>query len=206
MQQTVEQVAVDEALFKVVIQGSGESVVLIHGAVLADEFAAMAAEPDLRDYQLIRYHRRGYGGSAGAPGRASVEQDAADCSAMLAALGVERAHVAGRSYGGAVAVQLAVDAPNLVHSLALLEPALLAVPSAAQFAGGGCQPWLSDLPSGRGRRRPGGVPASSPPSGGHCWKGISMNGARVVPNAGGERRSEDHGARGVLPAPGRRSF
>jgi len=134
MQQTVERVPVDGAELRVVVQGSGEPVALVHGAVLADELALIADEPDLRDYQLIRYHRRGYGGSAGAPGRASVEQDAADCRAVLAALGVERAHVAGKSYGGAVAVQLAVDAPGLVHSLALLEPALLAVPSATQFA------------------------------------------------------------------------
>jgi pimeloyl-ACP methyl ester carboxylesterase len=49
-------------------------------------------------------------------------------------LDVEKAHVAGKSYGGPVALQLAVDAPDLVHSLALLEPALLAVPSAAQVA------------------------------------------------------------------------
>jgi pimeloyl-ACP methyl ester carboxylesterase len=134
MQQTVERVAVDGAELKVVVQGSGEPVVLIHGSVLADEFAPLAAEPELRDYRLIRYHRLGYGGSAGAPGRASVKRDAADCRAVLAALDVEKAHVAGKSYGGAVALQLAVDAPDLVHSLALLEPALLAVPSAAQVA------------------------------------------------------------------------
>jgi pimeloyl-ACP methyl ester carboxylesterase len=48
-------------------------------------------------------------------------------------LGVPCAHIVGHSYGGAIALQLALDAPEAVHSLALLEPALLMVPSAQQF-------------------------------------------------------------------------
>jgi pimeloyl-ACP methyl ester carboxylesterase len=39
-------------------------------------------------------------------------------------LGVERAHMAGQSGGANVLLQLALDAPEAVHSLALLEPAL----------------------------------------------------------------------------------
>jgi pimeloyl-ACP methyl ester carboxylesterase len=53
-----------------------------------------------------------------------------DCARLLRKLGVERAHVLGHSYGGVIALQLAQDAPELVHSLTLLEPALmLLVPS-----------------------------------------------------------------------------
>ena len=39
---------------------------------------------------------------------------------------VVRAHVAGHSSGGAIALQLAVERPELVHTLALLEPSLAA--------------------------------------------------------------------------------
>jgi len=46
---------------------------------------------------------------------------------------VQFAHVVGHSYGGAIALQLVLDAPDAVRSLALLEPALLIVPSAQQF-------------------------------------------------------------------------
>jgi pimeloyl-ACP methyl ester carboxylesterase len=48
-------------------------------------------------------------------------------------LGVKCAHIVGHSYGGAIAVQLALNAPEAVQSLALLEPALLMVPSAPRF-------------------------------------------------------------------------
>jgi pimeloyl-ACP methyl ester carboxylesterase len=40
---------------------------------------------------------------------------------------VERAHLVGQSYGGAILLQLALDAPDAIHTLALLEPALPAV-------------------------------------------------------------------------------
>jgi pimeloyl-ACP methyl ester carboxylesterase len=49
---------------------------------------------------------------------------------LLRHLGVERAHVVGHSYGGAIALQLALDNPDTVHSLALLEPALMVGTSA----------------------------------------------------------------------------
>jgi pimeloyl-ACP methyl ester carboxylesterase len=82
---------------------------------------------------VIRYHRRGFAGSDRVAGPFTTEQQAADAHALLAALGVGRAHVVGHSYGAVIALQLALDAPPLVHSLALLEPPLV-VPSAEQFA------------------------------------------------------------------------
>ena len=61
---------------------------------------------------------------APATGEARFGQQAADARALLEHLGISRAHVAGHSYGGAIAIQLTLDAPDLVASLALLEPAL----------------------------------------------------------------------------------
>jgi pimeloyl-ACP methyl ester carboxylesterase len=62
-----------------------------------------------------------------------VARQAADCLALMRHLGIDRAHVAGHSYGGAVALQLALDAPESVHSLALLEPALMVGTSAESY-------------------------------------------------------------------------
>jgi pimeloyl-ACP methyl ester carboxylesterase len=55
----------------------------------------------------------------------TVSYHAADCRALISHLGFERAHIAGHSYGGAVALQLAVEFPEVVQSVALLEPAMI---------------------------------------------------------------------------------
>ena len=116
------------------VSGTCEPVVFIHGAFIADTFRPLLAEPTLAGrYRLILYHRRGYAGSSRASGPISVARQAADCTALLRHLGVERAHVVGHSYGGAVALQLALDSPGVAHSLALLEPALMVGASAQGY-------------------------------------------------------------------------
>jgi pimeloyl-ACP methyl ester carboxylesterase len=117
------------------VVGSGEPVLLIHGGFIADTFVPLLAEPRLVDsYRLITYHRRGYGDSSRAAAPFTIKQQADDARALLRHLGISRAHVAGHSYGGVIAIQLSLDAPDLVASLALLEPALVAlVPSAPMF-------------------------------------------------------------------------
>ncbi|HEU5430280.1 MAG TPA: alpha/beta fold hydrolase, partial [Thermomicrobiales bacterium] len=53
--------------------------------------------------------------------------DAADVVDVLDRAGVEAAHLVGHSYGGLVAIELAVAAPERVRSLQLLEPPYLAL-------------------------------------------------------------------------------
>lgn len=115
-------------------QGTGEPVLLIHGAHIADAFLPVMGEPALRDYRLIRYHRRGLGESRGSIGASptSVDEQVDDALAVLDALGVETAHVVGHSGGGLIALELALREPGRVASLALLEPAIM-TPGAAAF-------------------------------------------------------------------------
>ena len=130
----MERARTDGAELEYEVSGTGEPVVFIHGAFIADTFRPLLAEPSLAGrYRLILYHRRGYAGSSRASGPVSVARQAADCRALLRHLGVERAHVVGHSYGGAVALQLALDTPGVVHSLALLEPALMVGASAQGY-------------------------------------------------------------------------
>jgi pimeloyl-ACP methyl ester carboxylesterase len=105
--------------------GSGQAVVLIHGSLGPDGYAPLMTEPALNGFRLIRYRRRGYEGSSPATGSVSIGEQAADCAGLLRNLGVESAHLVGHSYGGAIALQLALDSPHLVHSLVLMEPALM---------------------------------------------------------------------------------
>jgi pimeloyl-ACP methyl ester carboxylesterase len=112
------------------VRGAGEPVVLIHPGHFADWFAPLVAEPTLTEhYRVLRYHRVGSAGSSHIAGPVSLAQHAAHCRSLMRRLGIERAHVVGHSSSGIVALQLALDAPDAVHSLALLEPALYSVPS-----------------------------------------------------------------------------
>jgi len=111
--------------------GSGDPVVFIHGAHMGDTYQPLLAEPALKDYKFIGYHRRGYAGSSQPQRALSVSDHAADCLGLLRTLTAVPAHVVGHSSGGAIALQLALDAPEAVLSLVVLEPALLDVPSGA---------------------------------------------------------------------------
>jgi pimeloyl-ACP methyl ester carboxylesterase len=125
---------VDSKTFEYEVIGRGRPVVLIHGALIADAFRPLLGEPSLASrYQLITYHRRGYAGSSPASGPVSVLDQAQDCRDLLRHVGVQRAHVVGHSFGGSVALQLALDAPEVVHTLALLEPALMIGTSAQAY-------------------------------------------------------------------------
>lgn len=110
-------------------RGSGEPLLFIHGALMCDTYRPLLAEPALEDYRFIGYCRRGYAGSSAPDGALSVSDHAADALALLQKLDAVPAHLVGHSSGGAIALQLALDAPQAVRSLTLLEPALLDVPS-----------------------------------------------------------------------------
>lgn len=105
--------------------GNGEPVLLMHCGFVADSLAPLMNDAELtQQYRLINYHRIGYGQSDRATGSMSVADQAADARALLQSLGIKRAHVSGHSYGGVVALQLALDAPDMVQSLTLLEPSI----------------------------------------------------------------------------------
>lgn len=117
------------------VTGRGEPLVLIHGSNLAAGLAplATALSVEAPHLQLVRYHRRGMGGSSGRCWPISVEQQASDVVGLLDALGLSSAHLLGYSYGGVVALEVALSAPDRVRSLALLEPILTAVPAVGEF-------------------------------------------------------------------------
>jgi pimeloyl-ACP methyl ester carboxylesterase len=115
------------------VKGTGEPVLLI-SPVLADAPLPLMSERVLTDrYRLIRYHKRGWAGSTRTPGPVSVADHVVDAAALLKHLDVPRAHIAGHSSGGAVALQMALDRPELVHSLVVLEPVVFSVPGAQAF-------------------------------------------------------------------------
>jgi benzoate-CoA ligase family protein len=125
----MERATVNGVELEYELKGSGEPVLLIHGSHIARSFLTLLTQPSLAEkYTLIRYHRRGFLGSSPARGPVSIKDQAADARALLEYLHMSPAHVVGHSYGGSIALQLAVDAPTHVHSLILLEAALTTAP------------------------------------------------------------------------------
>ncbi|WP_328995766.1 alpha/beta hydrolase [Kribbella sp. NBC_01245] len=112
------------------VEGEGEPVLFIHGAIWADFLRPLAEQPAFSGFQRIRYHRRGYGESGGPA--AGFDTQAADIVALLDHLEVDRAHLVGHSEGAMIALVLAASYPDRVRSLALLEP----LPSSNWLAAG----------------------------------------------------------------------
>jgi pimeloyl-ACP methyl ester carboxylesterase len=107
------------------VRGTGEPVVLVHAGLFAEWFLPLLEEPALAaHYRVLSFHRVGYAGSSRVAGPVSIARQAAHVRALMRYLGIERAHVVGHSSGGNIALQLALDYPEHVHSLAVLEPAL----------------------------------------------------------------------------------
>jgi pimeloyl-ACP methyl ester carboxylesterase len=125
---------VDGVQLQYVISGAGDGdpVVLVHAGVFADWFKPLIEERALTErHRVISYHRVGYAGSTHVPGAVTLVQQAAHLRALLRHLGIARAHFVGHSSGANIAMQLALDAPEMVGTLALLEPAVMVPPTAS---------------------------------------------------------------------------
>jgi pimeloyl-ACP methyl ester carboxylesterase len=107
------------------VRGIGEPVVFVHAGVFAGWYKPLLNELALANrYRVLTYNRVGYAGSSRVGGSVSIAQQAAHVAALMRHLGMQRAHLVGHSSGGNIILQLALDAPEMVGSLAVLEPAL----------------------------------------------------------------------------------
>jgi pimeloyl-ACP methyl ester carboxylesterase len=130
----MERARIDGRELSYEVVGSGDPVLLISTGPITDSFAPLVTEEAMVGrFRSIRYRQRRLRGGTFAPAPVSFAEHAADAAALLRHLGVRRAHVAGHSTGACIALQLALDHPELVHTLTLLEPPLLGVPSSAAF-------------------------------------------------------------------------
>jgi 2-hydroxy-6-oxonona-2,4-dienedioate hydrolase len=98
--------------------GQGFPLVLSHAAFLDSRMFDAIWEPLAQDFHVIRYDMRGYGRSSPVKGPVSRR---ADLVQLLTHLGIDRAHVVGCSYGGEIALDLAIEHPAQVASLTLVD-------------------------------------------------------------------------------------
>jgi 3-oxoadipate enol-lactonase len=104
----------------IVDDGSGPTVVLLHGLMATGDMFRWLVEPLRPHFRLIVPDLPGHGRSKDVPGPYTVEAMTAHLAAALDDRGIRDAHVMGYSHGGAVAQQLARTAPATVSSLALV--------------------------------------------------------------------------------------
>jgi pimeloyl-ACP methyl ester carboxylesterase len=78
-------------------------------------------------HRLIVVDRRGHGASPREPRPYTIAGDAADVLAAVDKAGADRFHLAGHSYGGLIAIEVARRAPDRIRSLHLIEPPYLAL-------------------------------------------------------------------------------
>jgi pimeloyl-ACP methyl ester carboxylesterase len=98
------------------ITGTGTPLVLIHGWSLNQRMWEPQVAPLARHFRVLRYDRRGFGGSTG---NEDPSWDAADLKELLDRLGITKAHILGMSQGARVALQFARSYPDRVLSLIL---------------------------------------------------------------------------------------
>lgn len=116
---------IDDVELEYDVRGSGEPVVLVHAGIFADWFKPLVEQPGLTSrYRVVTYHRVGYAGSSRSAGPVSIADQAGHLRGLMRHLGIPRAHLVGHSSGGNIALQLALEAPELAHSVVLMEPAL----------------------------------------------------------------------------------
>lgn len=100
--------------------GSGEPLLFIHGLGSSGRDWQPQIDFFSRNYRVIVFDIRGHGHSSHPPGPYSMELFAADTAALIQALSAAPVHVVGLSLGGMIAFQLAVDHPQLLKSMVIV--------------------------------------------------------------------------------------
>lgn len=103
--------------------GSGPTVLMLHGwACDGDDWVWLASD-FAADHRVILVDQRGHGRSTPTAGPYSAKVLADDAAKLLRHLAIDSAVVVGHSMGGLVASALAVEYPEMVTALVLVDPA-----------------------------------------------------------------------------------
>jgi len=128
--------------------GQGPRLLFLNGSGSSIATSELLIKLFTDDFDVLVHDQRGLGDSAIPPGPYEMADYAADALALLDQVGWERTRVAGVSFGGMVAQELAVTAPARVERLALLC-------TSPGGAGGASYPLqdLATMPAGEARAK-----------------------------------------------------
>jgi pimeloyl-ACP methyl ester carboxylesterase len=111
-------------------RGSGPAIVLLHDGLLSSPSWDDVGEALAKRHQVIRYDRRGYGRSE-LPSQSYSSTE--DLRKLLTHLNVQHAVIVGSSSGGALAIDFAIEHPEMVDGLLLIGPVLHGMEFSAEF-------------------------------------------------------------------------
>ena len=115
----------DGAALRVGDDGAGIAVVLLHGLSSTRRYVVMGSRSLQRSgHRVVGYDARGHGSSSPAPSPEAYGYDAlcGDLVAVLDALGLDRAMLAGVSMGAHTILRLALEQPERVAGLVVITP------------------------------------------------------------------------------------
>ena len=140
----LETIDTGEVQVRVRIGGEGPPLLLLHGNPQTHVMWHKVAPPLAQHFTVVAPDLRGYGMSSKPPSTPdhalySKRAMAADQLAVMGQLGHDRFHVAGHDRGGRVAYRLALDHPDTVINLAVLD----IIPTGEAFARSGREFGLS---------------------------------------------------------------
>jgi pimeloyl-ACP methyl ester carboxylesterase len=115
------EVAVDGGVLVGSRVGSGPPALLLHGGPALPDYTGPCADELADVFSTIRYAQRGVAPSTVAAPY-SIEAHVADAVAVLDALGVERAWVVGHSWGGHLALHVAVAHSDRLDGVVCVNP------------------------------------------------------------------------------------
>ena len=102
------------------VAGSGPRLLFVNGSGTTMASTGMLTAPLAGSFELLRFDQRGLGQTSIPPGPYAMADYAADALGLLDAVGWDTCRVVGISFGGMVALELAVTAPARLERLALL--------------------------------------------------------------------------------------
>lgn len=101
-----------------------ETIVLVHGS-WGDHTTWNLVVPALAQrWCVVTYDRRGHSRSERPRGQGTIREDVLDLAGVIEHLGLGPSHIVGNSFGGAIALRLAADRPELFRTLVVHEPPL----------------------------------------------------------------------------------
>lgn len=107
------------------VRPTGQTIVLIHGLIVDDlssYYFTLANPLAAAGHDVVLYDLRGHGHSQRPPTGYTLCDGIADLNGLLTALEIDRpVHLVGNSYGGAIAIGMALEHPRRVADVTMIE-------------------------------------------------------------------------------------